>query len=98
MGATVPLRYHAAMFREALTSMSKTFARGRALALVLAGSLAACGGGSEFEQVGPGPTVNAVAPEWFAPDVNPASPLFNTLVTPRQRLGMISAWYFAHAT
>jgi hypothetical protein len=39
-----------------------------------------------------------VAPDWSAPDVNPASPLWSTLVSPRQRLGMVSAWYFAHAT
>jgi hypothetical protein len=69
----------------------------RALLLVLATGFAACGGGA-YEQVGPGPTVNGLAPDWSAPDVNPNSPLFNTLVSPRQRLGMFSAWYFAHAT
>jgi hypothetical protein len=81
------------MFREKSMTMHRTLG-----AIVLAAGLAACGGGSEFEQVGPGPTVGTVALEWNAPDVNPASPLHGTLVNPRQRLGMTSAWYFAHAT
>ena len=60
--------------------------------------LAACGGGTEVEEVGPGPTVGVLAPDFHLPDVNPNSPTYTTLVSPRQRLTMISAWYFAHAT
>lgn len=71
----------------------------RALLLVVATGLAACGGGGgEFEQVGPGLAIGSLASDWSAPDVNPNSPTFNTFVSPRQRLGKISAWYFAHAT
>ena len=82
-------------------SMFVIFARARAWALVLAAGLAACGGGgggSEFGPAGPPLTIGAVAPDWSAPDVNPSSPLWNTLVSPRQRLGAVSAWYFGHAT
>ena len=81
-------------------SLSMSFPRARALALVLLAGLAACGGGggSEFAPAPVGMTPGLVVPDWTAPDVNPASPLWNTLVSPRQRLGMTSAWYFAHAT
>jgi hypothetical protein len=62
--------------------------------------LAACGGGGgdEFAILGPGPAKGSVAPDFLLVDVNPNSPLHGTQVTPRQRLGMVSAWYFGHAT
>jgi hypothetical protein len=86
------------LFRETSMVSFTTLVRGPALVLALAAGLVACGGGSEFEQVGPGPAPGSVAADWSAPDVNPASPTYNTLVSPRQRLGLTSAWYFAHAT
>jgi hypothetical protein len=69
-------------------------------AAVLAAALlaAACGGGTEVEEIGPGLDTGALAPDFSLPDVNPGSPTYTTLVSPRQRLGKISAWYFAHAT
>ena len=73
------------------------FVSRRAL-LVAALLLAACGGGSGFEPAGPGPTVGALAADFSLPDVNAASPTGGTQVSPRQRLGSASAWYFAHAT
>ena len=36
----------------------------RLLVLALAIPLAACGGGSEFEPVGPGPTQGEIPPDW----------------------------------
>jgi hypothetical protein len=32
------------------------------------------------------------------PDVNPGSPRFGQVVSPRDYLGQASAWYFGHAT
>lgn len=71
-----------------------------ARAAVLAAALlaAACGGGHEVEEVGVGLPVGTLAPDFDLTDVNPASPTYATLVSPRQRLTKISAWYFAHAT
>ena len=37
-------------------------------------------------------------PEVHVLDVNPNSPTSGELVSPRQKLGMVSAWYFGHAT
>ena len=59
------------------------------LALALA---IACGGGGGS---GGGPQI---VPEFQLADVNPTSPTFNTLVSPRDFAGLISAWYFGHAT
>ena len=68
------------------------------LASLLLMLLAACGGGSEDEPIGPGPAIGSLAPDFLLTDVNPNSPLYTTQVTPRQRLGKVSAWYFGHAT
>ena len=67
--------------------------------LVALFAFAACGGGGhEVEEIGPGLAIGTLAPDFQLPDVNPNSPTYNTLVSPRQRLNKISAWYFAHAT
>jgi hypothetical protein len=70
----------------------------RPAVLAAALALAACGGGTEVEAVGPGPTVGELAADFSLPDHNPSSPSFSALVSPRQFLGKISAWYFGHAT
>jgi hypothetical protein len=49
------------------------------------------------------PYSSTVAPQgaladFRVPDVNQTSPTYNTLVSPRDHLGQISAWYFGHAT
>jgi len=31
-------------------------------------------------------------------DVNPTSATYNTMVSPRDYLGQVSAWYFGHST
>lgn len=37
-------------------------------------------------------------PDFALEDVNPTSPSFETLVSPRDRIGQVSVWYFGHAT
>lgn len=58
------------------------------LALALA---IACGGGG-------GSGGLEIVPDFQLADVNPTSTTFNTLVSPRDFAGLISAWYFGHAT
>ena len=73
----------------------------RTLTALLAAALlsGACGGGGdEVAPIGPGMPVGTLAPDFQLPDVNPNSTSYTTLVSPRQQLGKISAWYFAHAT
>jgi hypothetical protein len=60
------------------------------LALLLAG----CG---EETTAPPGPTASA-APDFSLQDVNPNSSTSAQMVSPRQYLDQISAWYFGHAT
>jgi len=38
------------------------------------------------------------APNFGLMDVNPASPTGGLLVSPRDHVGKVSAWYFGHAT
>ncbi len=38
------------------------------------------------------------APDFSLPDVNPNSKTRGQMVSPRQHLGRISAWYFGHST
>ncbi|MCK6530825.1 hypothetical protein L6R50_25795 [Myxococcota bacterium] len=39
-----------------------------------------------------------LAPDFDLEDLNPSSPRFGDVVSPRDYLGMVSGWYFAHAT
>ncbi len=70
------------------------------LVLALAVTAAGCGGD---DTSGPTPTPpgqpgpDAVA-DVSVPDVNDTSPRFGELVSPRDYLGKVSAWYFGHAT
>ena len=43
-------------------------------------------------------SVDGVMPDFSLQDVNPASATSGQQVSPRQQLGHISGWYFAHAT
>jgi hypothetical protein len=40
----------------------------------------------------------SIAPDFALEDVNPASSLYQTTVSPRDFLGKVSAWYFGHST
>jgi len=40
----------------------------------------------------------SIAPDFGLEDVNPASSLYQTTVSPRDFLGKVSAWYFGHST
>ena len=65
-------------------------------ALVLAatfGVLAGCG----EDPVEPLPN-DTLAPNFTLQDYNPNSASFNALVSSRQQMGKVSAWYFGHAT
>jgi hypothetical protein len=61
-------------------------------------ALVASGCGGAYEASGPGPDPVAQAPDFAIQDVNPNSASHLALVSPRQHLGRISAWYFGHAT
>jgi hypothetical protein len=45
-----------------------------------------------------GPQLGSPAPSFALLDVNPASPTFDTVVTPADLNGQVSAWYFGAAT
>jgi len=68
--------------------------------LVYLGLLApGCGSGCCDDEgvVGAGPPA-ALAPTFLLADVNATSPSYQQLLSPRARLGSISAWYFGAAT
>ena len=62
-------------------------------ALVIAGFFAGCGD----DPVEPLPN-DTLAPNFTLQDYNPNSASFNALVSTRQQMGQVSAWYFGHAT
>lgn len=43
-------------------------------------------------------TLTDLAADFSLPDVNPASPSYNLLVSPRNKQQKLTAWYFGHAT
>jgi len=59
------------------------------LAVVLA---AGCGSG------GPPPVVIPLAPDFALLDVNPNSPSYDLPLSPRDRIGFVTGWYFGAAT
>ncbi len=62
----------------------------RALPLLFARALApSCGSSGE---------VSRMIADFLLDDVNPNSTTFGQMVSPRDQLGKVSAWYFAHAT
>jgi hypothetical protein len=48
--------------------------------------------------VGDPPPVDAAMPGFALVDVNVHSPTYRRIVSPRDFVGMASAWYFGHAT
>ena len=60
--------------------------------LAFAALLPACGGG------GGGSSGPVIQPDFALQDVNPASATNGTNVSPRDYLGLVSAYYFGHAT
>ena len=42
--------------------------------------------------------IDGQAPDFSLTDVNPNSATWSRVVSPRQHLGQISAWYFGHST
>jgi hypothetical protein len=61
-------------------------------ALLLGAGIGACVG-----PAGEGP-VEGPVPDFALEDVNAISPSFGQLVSPRDYVGHVSAWYFGHAT
>ncbi|MEM8885187.1 MAG: hypothetical protein AAGD14_14055 [Planctomycetota bacterium] len=58
--------------------------------------LAACGGGGGSDSNGnPGPAIIA---DFQLEDVNDTSTRFGAMVSPRDYIGNVSAWYFGSAT
>ena len=64
-----------------------------AVALYLAGILAACG-----EEVRKPVDTTTPVPDFSLTDVNPNSATHDQAVSPRDHLARVSAWYFGHAT
>jgi hypothetical protein len=52
----------------------------------------------DLKIVGDVPSLDAAMPAFAHVDVNPRSPTHGRIVSPRDYLGMTSAWYFGHAT
>jgi hypothetical protein len=68
-------------------------------AAVLFGFIAWAAGGCNGNSSSPtGPRKGTVAPDFSIRDVNPNSPRYDQLVSPRDYEGRVSAWYFGHAT
>lgn len=65
----------------------------RRLGLVLALVVPACGGGG-----GGGGSAPALQPDFLLQDVNSNSATNGQNVSPRDYLGLVSAYYFGHAT
>jgi hypothetical protein len=57
-----------------------------------------CGEDSPSSPSGPGPDRASPVPAFSIPDVNSTSPRFSDMVSPRDYLTAVSAWYFGHAT
>jgi hypothetical protein len=61
--------------------------------------VAGCAGDSTTTPpAGDGPAPDNPAPDFSVVDVNETSPRFDEMVSPRDYLGEVSAWYFGHAT
>lgn len=58
----------------------------------------ACGEDSPTAPSGSGPARGVPVPDFSLPDVNSTSPRFDEMVSPRDYLESVSAWYFGHAT
>lgn len=58
---------------------------------VLAAAVGCSGGGTT-------PAPDPRVPDFALLDVNSTSATFNQLVSPRDKVGKVSAWYFGHAT
>jgi len=74
----------------------QAFARAASVPLILALALLgllACSDATEPTE----PSRNA-APDFALRDVNPGSASFDETISPRDYLGQVSAWYFAHST
>ncbi len=57
--------------------------------------LAGCKDDDPVTAPGPGP---GQVPDFSLTDVNPTSTTFDEVVSPRDHLQKVSAWYFGHAT
>ena len=55
-------------------------------------------GNSKKTILGPTPLPEDAAPDFSILDINPDSPRYDELVSPRDYVGHISAYYFGHAT
>jgi hypothetical protein len=68
--------------------------------LWLALALVACNKDSTQNPVDdtPDPPATNPVPDFSLADVNSTSATFNTMVSPRDHLGKVSAWYFGHST
>jgi len=66
------------------------------LAVCVALLATGCSDDEKDEVLAPPPAEKV--PDFSLLNVNPASPLANQQVSPRQLEGKISAWYFAHST
>ena len=75
--------------------MKRHFLRLALPALLL---LFGCGEDSPSAPSGPGPDRASPVPDFSIPDVNSTSPRFSDMVSPRDYLAAVSAWYFGHAT
>ncbi|MBD3161305.1 MAG: hypothetical protein GF346_03805 [Candidatus Eisenbacteria bacterium] len=67
-----------------------------ALALLVAAS--GCGNDDSSEPTSSDPSGEEVVADFAVVDVNPNSSTHEEVVSPRQFLEQISAWYFGHAT
>jgi hypothetical protein len=62
-------------------------------------ALVGCGSDHHSTPTNPdNPPSQQTVPDFSVPDVNETSARFGENVSPRDYLGMISAWYFGHAT
>ena len=65
-----------------------------AMALIASG----CDKSDPVKPATPPPVTGSVVADFHLPDVNPNSTTHGEMVSPRDHVGQISAWYFGHST
>ena len=75
----------------------RTHRLGTAAAALALATLLGCSWNDDVAQPVAAPGANAV-PDFGLLDVNPTSPTAGQVVSPRDYLGSVSAWYFGHST
>lgn len=76
----------------------RIFTARAAMLLALCGALGMGCGDKKESPVAPPAATGVLEPDFSLQDVNPNSATSGQMLSPRQHLGHVSAWYFGHST